>query len=459
MFSAFHKQLAFWNAAVFFVLLAVFGFTLRSLAVAAFVAFAFIVIGVRHHRAFTRPLRDLTVAVRRGSAPASARFMPLGPREVRDLAAEIEARSTSTTARIRDLSDARVWLESILRAMVEGVLVFDRGGRITLANDAVVRLLEVPRDPRGKTCLDVFRNEVLHGSVQHVLRGAALDRVEFQTGSGRHVRVLMAPIVGDAGRTEAAVAVLHDMTDERQADRVRRDFVANVSHEFKTPLTSIRGYAETIHGESESPSHREFAGIVVRNAEFLETMVNGLLELARMESQPSSSRATFDVRTLVHDQVALRQHLAGGVTLSVEEPGSPVWVHADRARLGAALSNLVDNAIRYNRSDGNVRVQTRVDGPHVAISVTDDGFGIPEKDLSRIFERFYRVDKARSRDSGGTGLGLAIARHAIESQGGTLSVTSKLGSGSTFSIRVPAARPAPKSATESEAPSGVRSSG
>jgi two-component system phosphate regulon sensor histidine kinase PhoR len=216
--------------------------------------------------------------------------------------------------------------------------------------------------------------------------------------------------------------------------------VANVSHEFKTPLTSIRGYAETILGEASDPSQKEFAKVILRNSGYLEVLVNGLLELARMESEPSSSRETFDVYAVIHEQVALREKLAGTVRLAIESPDSPVVVHTDRARFGTALANLVDNAIRYNRSDGTVRIDARRDGPHVVVSVIDSGFGIPEKDLSRIFERFYRVDKARTRDGGGTGLGLAIARHAIESQGGTLAVRSKVGSGSTFSIRLPGAR-------------------
>jgi two-component system phosphate regulon sensor histidine kinase PhoR len=437
MLSAFHRQLVIWNAVFLFALGIVFGINSRSLFLGAVLAVASVVVGVRHYRGFTLPIRSLTEAVRRGG---ERRLVNRGSEEVQQLASEIDRWSSGTQVRMKDLADARVWLESILRAMVEGVLVFDPDGRISMANDAVVGLLETPRDPRGKTCLEVFRNEVLHGSVQHVLGGAILDRVEFQTGSGRQVRVLMAPIVGDGGRTEAAVAVLHDMTDERQADSVRRDFVANVSHEFKTPLTSIRGYAETILGEASDPSQKEFAKVILRNSGYLEVLVNGLLELARMESEPSSSRETFDVYAVIHEQVALREKLAGTVRLAIESPDSPVVVHTDRARFGTALANLVDNAIRYNRSDGTVRIDARRDGPHVVVSVIDSGFGIPEKDLSRIFERFYRVDKARTRDGGGTGLGLAIARHAIESQGGTLAVRSKVGSGSTFSIRLPGAR-------------------
>jgi two-component system phosphate regulon sensor histidine kinase PhoR len=220
---------------------------------------------------------------------------------------------------------------------------------------------------------------------------------------------------------------------------MRKDFVANVSHEFKTPLTSIRGYAETLlTAEPGNPAvRREFLAAIERNATFLQTLVDDLLVLASLESELPIEKERFNVREAIEQQIQSKQPLLSARDLRVRLDCQSEEIEADRNRLMRALSNLLDNAIHYNREGGEIRIVTSRAGQRFRIDVEDTGEGIPQGDLGRIFERFYRVDKSRTRNSGGTGLGLSIAKHAIESQGGSLSVSSTLGVGSTFSIWLP----------------------
>ena len=222
-------------------------------------------------------------------------------------------------------------------------------------------------------------------------------------------------------------------------ERMRRDFVANVSHEFKTPLTSIRGYAETLMaGAKDDPKiAADFLKTIERNAHHLEVLVRDLLTLARLEAEVPSTREQVPLRPLIEEQIASRKSALDDQNIAVVIECQSIEIHADHSRLATALSNLIDNAIYYNKPGGRITIAAEVQGKTLKLAVTDTGQGIPYEELPRIFERFYRVDKARTRDSGGTGLGLSIVKHAIESQGGSIGVTSRVGSGSTFTIRLP----------------------
>jgi two-component system phosphate regulon sensor histidine kinase PhoR len=249
-----------------------------------------------------------------------------------------------------------------------------------------------------------------------------------------------APVRALNGAVELAVMVFHDLTEIRRTEKMRKDFVANVSHEFKTPLTSIRGYAETLINiePGEDPGiTREFLEAIARNSILLQALVDDLLVLANLESEQPVSKERFNMKELIEQQIQSKRHLLAASSLSMDFDCPPIEIEADRARLVRALSNLLDNAIHYNRHGGTVRISVSLAGRQLRIDVEDTGNGIAQGDLVRIFERFYRVDRSRTRDSGGTGLGLAIAKHAIESQSGTLTLTSKPGSGSTFTIRLP----------------------
>jgi len=235
------------------------------------------------------------------------------------------------------------------------------------------------------------------------------------------------------------VVVFHDLTEIRRTERVRKDFVANVSHEFKTPLTSIMGYAETLLSTEvdDSEVRREFLTAIERNGRFLQGLVEDLLVLASLEVESPVEKERFKAKELIEEQIRSKERLFSSRSLQVTVNCTPLEIVADSARLRRALSNLLDNAAHYNRPGGEVRVSTFATETQFRIDVEDTGEGIPQAELARVFERFYRVDKSRARVSGGTGLGLAIARHAVESQGGTLTVTSKLGIGSTFTIFLP----------------------
>jgi two-component system phosphate regulon sensor histidine kinase PhoR len=239
--------------------------------------------------------------------------------------------------------------------------------------------------------------------------------------------------------------VLHDLTESERLDRVRQDFVANVSHELRTPLTSIRGYAETLlDGGLEDVEHREgFVRIIRDQTERLQALAEDLMSLAELERPGAPLRLqTFDLREPAERQTAAFRDRARRVGLTVElEAPVPLEVTADRARLEQVLANLLDNAVKYTER-GGVSVRLGGDATHAWCEVEDTGPGIPDEDQPRIFERFYRVDKARSREQGGTGLGLSIVKHVVGLHGGEVSVSSTPGQGSIFRFEIPR-RPAP----------------
>jgi len=435
---AFHWRIALWNLLIVGAAIVLFGIGPRLVIFSLLVLTLTALFVWRVRTQLSRPLEDLTDSVRKiDSDEYQMPAIPRGLPEVRGLVSALTEWHAEIETRVRDLSDARLRLESVLRAMDEGVLVFDSVGRIAMTNRALSLLLDVKRDVVGRTCLEVFRNEDLDDAVRKALDGHAVDAVEFQTYGSRVLRALVSSMGDGEVRRKAAVMVLEDLTDIRRVDRIRRDFVANVSHEFKTPLTSIRGYAETMISESEDPSHRDFADTIRRNARYLESLVNDLLVLARIEAEPPSVFEDVDIVSLINEQVSLRGKPPASERHNVQIDCPPIAFRADTGRLSIALSNLIDNAIRYNRPGGVIRISGRTERDAVVLDVSDQGYGIPSEELPRIFERFYRVDKARTRNAGGTGLGLAIARHAVESQGGTLTVVSHAGSGSTFTIRIP----------------------
>jgi two-component system phosphate regulon sensor histidine kinase PhoR len=287
--------------------------------------------------------------------------------------------------------------------------------------------------------MEVFRRPELENAVKAVLAGQAVQTLETTAGHNRILQANVAPVTNASGAVNSAVVVFHDLTEIRLTERMRRDFVANVSHEFKTPLTSIRGYTETLlSGAKDDPKiAADFLETIGRNAQHLEALVSDLLMLAKLEAELPATRDHFDLISIIREQVGSRKGALTdrGIQVNVECPD--IHIQADRARLATALSNLIDNAIHYNKAGGQIRISAERQNGALNLSVTDTGNGIPSEELHRIFERFYRVDKSRTRESGGTGLGLSIVKHAIESQGGTINVSSKIGLGSTFTIHLP----------------------
>ncbi len=406
------------------------------IALGVMLVFGYVVFGL-----ISRPLREIAAASKKLAAGDLDQRLPItGDEEIAALGASLNTMAQNLTAKIGELSDGKQRLELILEAMGQGVMVLDRTGRISLANSSMARVLGADRDLTGRTLLEVFRRPELENAVHAVLDGGPAQVIEITAANGRVLQANVAPVSNASGEVDSVVAVFHDLTGIRRAETMRRDFVANVSHEFKTPLTSIRGYAETLlSGAKDDPKiAADFLRTIERNAGHLEALVSDLLTLGKLEAEVPATKERFDLKPLIDEQVASRMKTFRERDIQVRVECPALEVQADRSRLSTALANLVDNAIHYNKPGGEVRISAEMHDGALNLAVSDTGYGIPSEELPRIFERFYRVDKARARDSGGTGLGLSIVKHAIESQGGTIGVTSRLGAGSTFTIRLPA---------------------
>jgi len=438
-----HSRLIAWNVLIIvlvtFVLSSFFRFSELVLVVVAAIGLTLIFsYGVRV--LVTGPLHEIADASRKlASGDLDQRLPITGDEEIAALGTSLNTMAQNLSRQFQELTNGKQRLEQILEAMGQGVLVLDRSGRVTLTNSSIRKILETERDLVGKTPLEIFRRPELEKAVREVAEGGSAQTLEISAGSGRILQANVAPVPSAAGGIESVVVVFHDLTDIRRTERMRRDFVANVSHEFKTPLTSIRGYAETLmSGAKDDPKiAADFLKTIERNAQHLEALVSDLLTLARLEAEVPSTKEHIPLRALIEEQIATRKNALRLQELTVLIECAPFEIQADRVRLSTALSNLIDNAMYYNRPGGRITVSAEVVGSTLKLAVIDTGHGIPSDELPRIFERFYRVDKARTRDSGGTGLGLSIVKHAIESQGGTISVSSLVGSGSTFTIRLP----------------------
>ena len=346
---------------------------------------------------------------------------------------------------IRTLTDERNRSSAILGSMVEGVAVVTGEERILYCNWAFEQILELPEgSSQGRTLVEALRQAELIALVREVLPGVeeVTGEVEVGTVRRRNFSVTAAPV--RASGTNGAVLVLHDITELRRLERVRRDFVANVSHEFKTPLTAIQGFAETLlSGALDDKANRKrFVEIIREHARRLARITDDILKLSLIEGgRLELEFRPIRVEALVNGCLETTRLKAEsrGLKIHVNLPQSAPAVRGDGAQLGEVLQNLLDNAVQYTPSGGEIEVKAQANGHDVIFSVIDTGIGIPESDLERIFERFYRVDAARSREAGGTGLGLAIARHIVDAHSGRIWVESAVGQGSRFHFSIPIA--------------------
>ncbi|MCL4813811.1 MAG: PAS domain-containing protein [Vicinamibacteraceae bacterium] len=364
------------------------------------------------------------------------------PDSLRPLARALDESFATLGHRIRNLERARAQLEAVLAGMVEGVVVVNGAGRVQLVNEAAHQMLRLADPVVGRNYLELIRHPDISSLIHRVLAGEQPAGIELALGrdASRTFIARATPVTGagDAG----AVLVLHDISDLRRADRVRRDFVANVSHELRTPLTAIRGYVEALLEAPPPPedAHR-FLEIIARHSRRMELLVKDLLRLARLDAgQEVLERTPCSVEGLVSGVLGeIGPVLEGrGQELRLEVSEGAATVLADPAKLHDVVRNLVENASNYSPGESLIEIAARRDGAHVVLEVLDQGPGIPVADLQRIFERFYRVDKARSRETGGTGLGLAIVRHLVGLHGGDVSAANRPGGGAVFTVRIPA---------------------
>jgi two-component system phosphate regulon sensor histidine kinase PhoR len=359
---------------------------------------------------------------------------------------------------IRTLTEERNLSSAILGSMVEGVLVVNAAERVVFANHSFAEILGLGVPPQaGSGLVECVRQTELIEAVHKVLGGEARVESEIVTGTLRqHFFAATVASVRTTG-TDGAVLVLHDITDLRKLERVRRDFVANVSHEFRTPLTAIQGFAETLlAGAMDDPQNRgRFLEIIVEHSRRLARLTEDLLMLSKMDAD----RLEFETRRIpvgpfIESCIETAQPRARDkdLRLSVNQEDKIPDIAGDRRRLTEVLQNLLDNAIQYTLAGGQIMVSAGVTGSDVVFTVSDTGIGVPQADQPRIFERFYRVDVGRSREVGGTGLGLSIAKHLVEGHGGRIWVESEVGHGSQFHFSVPifgGERAAPRSGSNS----------
>lgn len=401
-------------------------------------------------RRLVRPLERLTQAAQAIAAGDVGQEVLVRNRdEIGSLAIAFNTMSRELAQRLEQLQANRRerdensdLMETVLGSMIEGVVVIDSRQRILYANAAAGPLLDLPtaRAP-GRSLFEAARHPRVQKVVEAVLSGNAPDRVEYEVPRTNAIVALLAsPLPGDP--PPGAVLVLHDVTELRRLENLRREFVSNVSHELKTPLTTIQAYTETLlDGAIDDPNNnRKFLERIDEQAERLHKLILDLLSLARIEAAEDAYEL-LPVPVAKTVQICLDEYLpvaaSKGVELQTHPPPDSVVVWADEEGLLTVLNNLVDNAIKYTPSGGRVFLRWRIDGRRVVIEVEDTGLGIPKQHQARIFERFYRVDKARSRELGGTGLGLSIVKHWVQVFGGSVELVSELGRGSTFSIRLP----------------------
>jgi len=404
-------------------------------AIAAVLAAALLAFGFAHSVA--RPLlrlRDGAEAIARGDHPAlDAR----GRDEIGQLARALRTVDENLSVRLEELEREREGMAALIGSMIEGVVACDARGTVTALNPAARELLALAPAQEVPPVLEMFRHRAAREAIETVLAGGTSRDIEVEVD---HRTVLLSGSALDEG---GAVFVVHDITDLKRLETVRRDFVANVSHELKTPLTVIRGYAETLRKDEPPPDVRTgFLDVMLANTTRMQQLIDDLLDLSRIESRAwRPEPATVALEPLAHevwDGLAGKGN-AASITFTMAVAPEAAAVQADTEAMRQILSNVLDNAARYTPAGGHVTVRTGRDGELVRIDVIDTGPGIPSEHLARIFERFYRVDPARSRELGGTGLGLAIVKHLVEAHGGRVSALSTLGQGTTIRITLPAA--------------------
>jgi two-component system phosphate regulon sensor histidine kinase PhoR len=383
------------------------------------------------------------VATRYGAGDLTPARLEFGDDELGTVARALDNAVQVVGRQLAEQARDRSRMEAILAGMIEGVIVVDPQGRLQLVNDAARRMLKLDDGETqiGRHYVESIRHPAIAELVAAALAGRTPEALQMSPPRDASKTIMARAAAAAGGSDHGAVLVLHDITDLRRADQIRRDFVANVSHELRTPLTAIRGYVEALsEGDASPEDSRRFLDIIERHTERMERLVKDLLRLARLDAgQETLEIVSCDARNLIHAVVtdlasALEQRRQRVEVTIGAEAGT---IRADPAKLHDVLRNLIGNAVTYSPEHTTIRIETSRADASVTLSVSDEGPGIPEDDLSRVFERFYRVDKSRARDPGGTGLGLAIVKHLVELQHGTVRAENRPEGGARVSISLP----------------------
>ena len=400
-------------------------------------------------RRLSRPIEEMKQAAERFALGNLSHRVPVpASEELAELAEVLNRLASDLGEKITLLERQRNEQGAILGSMLEGVVAIDESERLINLNPAAERLLGLrAKDAVGQSLQEAVRNPDLHKLVEQAFeKGEAVEGdIVLYNGEECHLQAHVTTLRNTVGRGVGALIVLNDVTRLRKLENLRREFVANVSHELKTPITSIKGFVETLQeGAMNQPEDaRRFLGIIAKHADRLNSIIEDLLSLSRIEQHSDFSQVALEsasIREVLNSALQLCQPKAQAKDIKVAlECPAALTAKINPPLLEQAIVNLIDNAVKYSNPGKPIVLRASADAGAVRISVEDQGCGIPAEHLPRVFERFYRVDKARSRQLGGTGLGLSIVRHIALAHGGSVDVSSVVGQGSTFTISLPAA--------------------
>jgi two-component system phosphate regulon sensor histidine kinase PhoR len=373
----------------------------------------------------------------------SRRIFQSSDDEIGKLAVTLNKMAQDIEEKIREIATKNQHLEAIFNSMIEGVIVTDSSSKIISINHAIEELFDVKKAQiQGKFFLEGIRNSDISEIISRAIKNAEFISKEIILVMPRAkvVQVNVSPIFEEGNVTGSAI-VMHDITEIRRLETMRRDFVANVSHELKTPLTSIKGFVETLlEGAIEDKENSiNFLKIIKDHTDRLNALINDLLDLSHIESKEIVlNKDKFDLAKLVNEIITgfKSQAKKKGVEIKSALPEG-LEILADKSKIEQVFANFISNAIKFNKEKGSVLIYSEQFSDKTKIIIEDSGLGIPVRDIPRIFERFYRVDKARSRELGGTGLGLSIVKHIVELHGGAIGVESIEGLGSKFWFSLP----------------------
>ena len=389
-------------------------------------------------------VEELVTQVWRGERPRT--FLVNGSAPARRIGLRLEKILNDLRQLDKQIAKRESGMQTIFSAMQDALLVVDSNRHVVLINEPFRKLFALPEISVGTPLLEIVRHATLDRVIADAFGGGGAVRTELLL-DGSQIELHAVATRNEAGEITGALVLFHDITELKKMDQVRRDFVANVSHELRTPLSILRGYIETLLDNPET-SREELSrilGVMERHSKRLDLLAEDLLTLAQLESgNPNLQWGNVDLSSFFEEVIRdWEKKLANKqLNLIVDLPPGLPTIRADRARLQEALYNLLDNAVKYSREHGEIRLITRQRDDEIALSVSDDGVGISKEDLPRIFERFYRADKARTRDSiHGTGLGLAIVKHITQLHGGRVEAESELGKGTTIRVILPVALP------------------
>lgn len=391
-----------------------------------------------------KPINGMIQASRRFAAGDFSRRISRYPHdEIGELAETLNMMAGDLENKIREIEKQNQHLAAVFNSMIEGVIVTDKSGKIIAVNPTIERIFSVKsQDCKGKLLLEAIRNNEIFEVVNDVLnRGEPVSRDLNLILPVQKIFQVNASAIFEKDKVSGSLVVIHDITGIRRLETMRRDFVANVSHELKTPLTSIKGFVETLleGALDDKENSRNFLKIIQEHANRLDNLINDLLALSYLESQKAElKKEELNLQELA-DKVSagFRAQLKKKQIELKDNLPSQLTVKADKNKLEQVLTNLIDNAIKFNKEKGWINIDFQDTYYSLKVLVEDSGMGIPAKDIPRIFERFYRVDKARSRELAGTGLGLSIVKHIVELHGGSVGVESTEGLGSKFYFTLP----------------------